>query len=357
METIRFNYKGQARKAYATIHDTYISLPYPGNFFWSDHTTGKMAIACDKDAKSVIENKIDRILYTYQANKPKLPKKGDSLFISSNCKLPRALVRDNGYKIVNDQSKADFVITPRINNKWKAESCNIVVEWNETLYLIAVNYNSSYQEVGPLTPNQQQMMVKTLQERFDTAAIFHYNPDMAPFNVYFMQKNKEYEDILFNRYPNVEYISENFVKLDNVTKIDEEILTVWCKMDKQLFTQSVINSNWRDYPFTMYNLIRERCGSLHIGPAAFNSIIDELNDYYHGLETDITVKDWNMCQKWLMLWLGVSEDGGYVEEPKINNLNWDARNYIANCRYAIKPKLVEGDDDTIVKFRDVRAKR
>lgn len=358
MKTTKLTYKGQARRAYATLHDTYIELPFSSSFYWVGHSTGKMAIATDRDADFEVSKKTDRTLYPYQVKKPKLPQKGDSLFVSSNCKLPRALLRDNGYKIVNDQDKADFVVTPRVcSNKWKFEECNIAVEWNDTLYLVAVNYYISHQERGPLLAHQQQMMMKLLQERFDTTAVFHYNPDMAPFKVYFTQKNKEYEDILFDRYPNIEYISENFVQLGNVTQINEEVLAVWCKMDKTLFTQSVVNSNWREYPFTMYNLIMERCSMLHIGPAAFNSIINELASTHHGLETDITVKDWNMCQKMYMLWLGLSEEGGYVEESKVSGLNWDARNYILNNRIAVKPKLLKGEDDAVVKFRDVRIRR
>ena len=360
-----FKYKDNAHKTYIYLHDNAAVFRY-GSYdaCWSvTGTHNKMAIVnADYPAKDKIKEAIFRHKtwvpgsgYQYKD----LPKKCDSLFISHSCKTPRDIIRKSGYKIVNDPDAADYIVTPSDKSvKWENEGCNVVVCNDDKLFLYSIERMQTGRRGAVrgndcLSDDEVDYVKSLLAKTFDSSYEVYFMPDMRSFIVSFCPKIKEFEEIVCETRPNAKYISNTFLELDSVSEINPETLQIWDKMEKDVFARSVVNSNWREYPFTIKNLVELRGFFLRTNYSAYDEMVRSLDSLCDS--SSVTVKDWNMSQKLFMIHFGVSETGGYVDKNIFDNLNYTQRGYV-NCRFAVKPFILQENDDFEIPISEIKSK-
>jgi len=122
-------------------------------------------------------------------------------------------------------------------------------------------------------------------------------------------------------------------------------------MAPEIFCKSIVNSNWREYPFTVHLLLEQKGICYHVGPAAFNNILDTLDEIDFD-ETQISVKDWNLAQRWLCHSLGVKDGGSYINKETVDSLDCEIREILFQ-KYAIKPYIINANDDDMIMKTDI----
>ena len=358
-----FKYKDNAHKTYIYLHDNAAVFRY-GSYDSCWGVTGshnKMALV---NTATPVKDKIHETCSRYRKWVPgkgyeymDLPKKGDSLFISHSCKTPRDIIRKSGYKIVNDPDTADYIVMPPpAGVKWDEESCNIVVCNDEKIFLYGIERmqtgrRGSVARDDALSDVEMDYVRSLLTKTFDASYEIYFMPGMKRFSVYFCPKVEEFKEIICETRPKAKYVSHTFLELDSVSEINPESLQIWDKMEKEVFCRSVVNSNWREYPFTMKNLIYMRGFVLHTNNSAFNEMLNVLDSLDETL-SKVTVKDWNMCQKLFMIHFGISETGGYAERHIYDNLSYTQKQYV-NCRFAVKLFILQENDDFEIPIREI----
>lgn len=361
-----FEYKEKARKTYIYLHDTYAAFRY-GSFNNCWNVIGsynKMALISPGDTpKQKVYNTSSRLKEFVHGTgfvHRDVPKKGNSLFISKECNTPRDIIRKSGYKIVNDPDSADYIVIPRTTSvKWEEERCNVVACDGATLYLFCIERMQTGRRghvIGTdiLSDEEMQYVNELISRQMSSAFEIYYTPGMGSTLMYFCPKIKEFEEIVCETRPNAKYISNTFLELDSASEVNPESLQIWDKMEKEVFIRSIVNSNWREYPFTIKNLIELRGFILREPSAAYNEMVRTLDgvDYE---SNKISVKDWNMCQKLFMIHLGVSETGGYASKDIFDNFNYSQRKSV-NCRFAVKPFILQEDDEMEIPLSEIRSK-
>lgn len=361
-----FEYKEKARKTYIYLHDTYATFRYVSyDNCWSvTGTYNKMALVSTGDTpKQKVHNTSSRLKEFVHGTgfvHRDVPKKGNSLFISKECSTPRDIIRKSGFKIVNDPDSADYIVIPHTTSvKWEEERCNVVACDGVTLYLFCIERMQTGRRGhvtgdNTLSDEEMQYVNELLSRQMSSAFEIYYNPGMRSTIVSFCPKIKEFEEIVCETKPNAKYISNTFLELDSVSEVNPETLQIWDKMEKDVFMRSVVNSNWREYPYTIKTLIELRGFFLHSISSAYNEMVRTLDEVdYEGHK--VSVKDWNMCQKLFMIHLGVSETGGYASKDIFDNLNYSQRKSV-NCRFAVKPFFLQENDEMEIPLSEIRSK-
>ena len=253
------------------------------------------------------------------------PRQGDSIYISKNCKTNRDLYRNSGYKIVLDPEKAKFTIIPDLANNLPEFYYDILVyDYNKkSIYLFTIHKNG-YSGID----------IKDISEDDERCILAHFNARNLEVisngiqlnsKLYVLHECDEYNDILYSAHSGRVYVRESTVNFTLPVDISVETLQLWGKSkDYDMLTQSICNSNWREYPFTLCMFMSAYHSFLpYYGNASFKNVLDQIGyekgcriaDMFSG--RDINPKDWNLAQSFIMAQLGVSENGGYANLQNI----------------------------------------
>ena len=282
---------------------------------------GKMAVF-DYD-KETGWQKLLKESYSYKLNPP------TTLFISPDCKIPRALVRNSGYKITISKDKASFIVIPNSYDKEYVRECNLVIRvtcnYFTTLYLCDFERSWAVDKV-PLNETESQRLKEKIEQYFaseinsgGTVEVYQQlTKGLADFKVSLIPDCVEFEEMLLSKSAK-RYIFDKNVILTPTNFIDLDTLDIWSRMtEKDMIWKSIIGSDYRDYPFTLCYFLRDRHYSLCRGcTEQFKRVLNEI--YYDEYSSDkksypgtITPKDWNLLQKYMLKNEGLGENGGII---------------------------------------------
>lgn len=276
------------------------------------------------------------------------------LYICSECRTPRDIIRNTGYKIVRDKDSADAIVVPDPGILKPAVYYANVVVFNKTtgsLYVFTCS-----RDWQPL--NDKEFLIQ--DGDFDKIkALFHSDVDQNEYDFFFddIQQRfpveflpviEEYKELLTGtRNYKMKYMSEGELHLICPTDINPETMCVWSKSaDYDMLANTIAVSNWREYPITILMFVA--CFKKDIryyGGPKFRLLLDSIGyDSYKNVDGMLSgrliePKDWNMFQDFMMMINGVSEEGGYPQDSK-SAPNINAGEYVRS-RYAIKPLRIE----------------
>lgn len=305
------------------------------------YVTGKDAYLCDKNNHyTPFSTIVGNAWWNTSANR------NNKLFISPDCKIPRDLVRNSGYKVVMNKDNADYVVVPTPKDtQCSSYSFNVAftLKDNEDAYFIRVNRHDG---IETFTDEEIEIILERIKQEVADYGYevdeFFYNNDLSKFKVYFVPKCEEYRDIFERKYK-YQYALDTNVELVGATNMSIETLEIWSHMDsEQVLQKSVMNSDWQKYPCTLAVFLREERNAYCYRPTGqWAWLLNQI--HYNIFENDIeyadvitTPEDWNMLQKWVMHKLDVSDSGGYVRWKDYDNLPWSYKKVITQRMY-VKP--------------------
>ena len=276
------------------------------------------------------------------------------VFISPGCKVRRDIYRQSGYKIVRDPAKADSIIVPSLSSSIYSMSKHVVAFNGSRLLLVHINFKDS-----SITDDDKKKAVEAckdkLAERKYTTILF--DPWGKKISIDFVPKDEYIKNILQDKnYSVTNYLSENRVKFNSITKISPETLVLWSGMrDCGMVMQAICGSDWRDYPFTLNVFLHTffQYGDKKINDNA-RYVLHEIkydSEEYTRLGqsvASVTVKDWNMCQRFVMMYLaGKTEGTAYVTDTQEFSNGRDSLLQYVKHRIIIAPITLPESSDPI----------
>lgn len=271
------------------------------------------------------------------------------LYVESKSRISRDLLRQSGYQIVRDPEKADYIVVPSYTDD------NVIGQATYYKYNIAAviddkelglfSINMPYTERNlKLDENHITAYKDRIQQYFsDKKVDFYYDDRLIEKKCFFCPGVPVYKDIIEQTYDRC-YVFDSHIAVAAQVDINLETLEIWshCK-DEYILEKQIINSNWKDYPFTVAKFIMAYGGSLvYSSNANMKMILDNLgfdsNMRRWGADFRFPVKpdDWNLMQKWTMKKLNLPEEGGFARKEDMGNLNYQLRELVRQ-RVAVKP--------------------
>lgn len=246
------------------------------------------------------------------------------LFVCSESKISRDVLRNNGYKLTYDKNKADVIVIPSMEDNPPVMACRFAFVKKDMLHLVhvdrAVNNGTDF------TQEEFEAVKKEILDRFsldENELIFEAGKKMKNFNLFFVKPCEEIGGLLTssnNYFYTKKHVFDSSVLYEGTTKISPDTLVLWSKIsDKSMLEKAILNSDWKDYPVTMCIFLnKENIDPQYRFGNAGRVMLDAINyDLYRreGSLGDqvVSAKDWNMLQSYLMLRFGVSEKGGYTK--------------------------------------------
>lgn len=283
---------------------------------------------CNLNAVGIIQQRSENRFFC--------PTFGDKVYISKKSKISRDLVR-KAYDITLSKDKADWIVIPEVTMFHK-RIVNLVLDLGDgKLALVHINDIRKGLELDDKSGLKLVLSDCGFDTLLESENVLFASKDGR--ELYFIPKVDEYVDILTSS--SARYISDSLLPLKPDVTVSIETLDIWrrlIKSDFELFEKSILNSDVRDYPFTLtlfmeneehqrryfsdkpLEMLRQM-GLMAKGSNDINTI--RVSDWYTKM---ISQKDWNMSQKWLMYNYGVDMTGGFSD---------NVRN-----RYALNAELV-----------------
>lgn len=282
----------------------------------------------DTDAPEVLINKRDRSSVCY-------PKTGKTLYVCSESKVPRALLRNSDYKITINRENADYVVIPeQTPDEIGVRESNItfIVKSGDKMHIYYFLLEFSWgKDINSVNAQMIEQIKTAIQNRIvleeNESAEFYYIGNLVKNKIFFVRKCQELEEILTgeindfglgkNKY---QIVLDTKLKIDPTNEISAEMLQIWSKMDdKTMLAKHIINSNWQKYPCTISAFIRDK--SLEYWGGEQMKYVTKSIDYNHYRTYDsfrpnqeIEPEDWNLLQDYLMAKVGLGPEGGFEKE-------------------------------------------
>lgn len=329
----------------------------PGDMcaFWPiSHTKGKVCalIGGTSSLDVIISAKANRYIYPGSFDASRIPKKGDTIFLSSSCQLPRNIVRGD-YAITIKPDNADYIVIPNGPFECQKVDYNIAVKYNDSVIFLNITKGSCYCDT--IGENDIALVEKELKNWFGDDVEAYYDFDMKKKYAYFTKKIEEIKDIVLETYPTRKYIYERFLDYDAPTKISVDTLLIWSKLDDELREKAIVSSDWKNYPFTVWNFTRKYNMTYGCKTQAFIAVKNYLEDYYSSYSIDrnfVTAKDWNMFQRWIMKITGIPETGGTIPFSIYKNLT-EFEKEVLYKRVAVKPYFLDESNENNMRIGDI----
>lgn len=298
---------------YARIYLGTIEFSYNGTL--KSHTTlmggrnvrNKVAVLSKGDFKSlreILDNKCRSFIWS-----------GSSLYISGDVKMPRDILRKS-YKIKLDPDKAEYTIIPYLERNLTHFEYDVAFfdESANSLYLYTVERHGT--DTVEVSQEKKDAIMKAFPSRVCLS------DDVTPQHAQLVPNCQEYFDLLRETYPGRRYVFEDELEIDNPpAKFSVENLLLWEKIEGgNMMRKTILNSDWKDYPITLCAFLItsdhkyiNQCTDL-----AFKNVMRQiwydssfsLLDLIKG--TDVTPKDWNLLQEYVMAKCGVREDKAFI---------------------------------------------
>lgn len=306
----------------------YTALEYYNLYYHSDdsYETKSLGIGIPVIAKNCVavfpENnsdgcnmlpsrKIKNTLDNYEAQAPQ------KIFIHPECSIRRDLYRNSKFNIKIDPDKANKYIIPDPYSYKVFEDIELAVYEKDTgiLRLYQINHNKKGRSYHK---DIYEYDLEKLREEFqsESCEVFtvKYHEDGREdysFPVEIFKDLPCWWDILENSFETkYDYVLESNVEIFASVKISPETLIMWKNMEEENMETSICNSDWWDYPYTLWTFLKTYYNSYSINKMFkfIQRIIG--SDKFKG-ET-ITPKDWNMLQDFICTLANGTTQMGYA---------------------------------------------
>ena len=240
---------------------------------------------------------------------------GASVFVNKKCIIRRDLIRQSGYKIVLDRSKADVVVIPSV----KTMSCHdfkfdIWAVQDDVLYLMGCKDDIDGDDI-------RDNIRSTFESNGYTDIHFNVTGDYGS-SVYFIPKIQSYMDILTGVYPDESYIQEYDLPIRYPSTMNLETLKLWSNIDDDnIRRQVLLSSDAVKYPCTTCMMLHTKWYGFNDENSTVRGLFKEIGyDSRNSIDSDIfdreviQPEDWNLMQDFIMYCSGVSADGGYTKD-------------------------------------------
>lgn len=249
-----------------------------------------------------------------------IPDQYPTIFISSESKISRDVLRNGGYKITYNKDKADAIVIPALKN-YAIRQCNIVAFRDGSMRIFNIrrkNYDESI-----FTTEERDAVLTHIKDMFGYEPHeLQYRADLGQMVVSFLQKCEEYEDLLINYRYNLNFVQDKNVAYNTKVEMTPESMLVWrnlANQDIRLFEKAILASDWSKYPMTTCLYIYHDITSNEYrfsgqGRVMLDAINFDLYSRGKSLgDQVIDPEDWNLFQAYIMLRAGLSNNGGYLE--------------------------------------------
>ena len=277
-----------------------------------------------------------------------VPNFGDKVYVSKKSKISRDLVR-KAYDITLSKDKADCIIIPKVSAFYRRSAHAILDLENGK---IAIVYINDQREGVDLGDSAIKLMLRNsgFDRLTEVDKILFISRE--PRSAYFIPKVEEYVEILSGD-ESKRYYSDVLLPLKPDVTVSIETLDAWRRLMKNdfgLFEKSLLNRDARDYPLTITLFLEnEPCGVEVFSDKPLEMLrqmgVIPVGKRYNRharvsnlAHKEITVKDWDMAQRWLMYNFGVDENGGFTDSPYANAYALCCNNYkLIRQRTAVAP--------------------
>lgn len=235
---------------------------------------------------------------------------GEKVFISSKSKIPRDLLRKNGYKVTYSKEDADIIILPKLEST-KAVLYNIAAV-NSGEYANFFYIEREDKATIPTTSEELTAIKDKLLEYYPEAEIIDNSGEF--FKVFIIPNVEEYEDFFIDKSrgaSEADYLQDTDVILPGITKITVEALDLWRHISSSdILVKTVMMSDWSKYPVTLRYFFSNDVSIYNTSPQWlwFKKAI-KLDDEDKNIV--VTPDDWNMLQAWCLYKVGL-EDKGFI---------------------------------------------
>ena len=278
-----------------------------------------------------------------------VPSFGDKVYISKKSKISRDLVR-KAYDITLSKDKADWIVIPEVE-EFNVRIVNLVLNLGNG-ELALVNINDTRKDLDNADKSWLTLVLSDcgFNTLLESENVLFASKE--PKTLYLIPKVEEYVDILSSS--SARYISDAILPLKPDVTVSVETLDIWrrlIKTDFDLFEKSILNSDARDYPFTLTLFLRyeehqrryfsekpltmlRQMGVMDKGTNDINTIM--VSDWTAKM---ISQKDWDMSQKWVMYNYGVPDSGGFTD--RTNKPYYRAYLDLVRAKLAVAPIKID----------------
>lgn len=286
-------------------------------------------------AEALTNGQADKLAAAQSAN----PTHRYKAYVSSIASTPREIIRKT-YDIARSPSTADIIVLPAKEHNfenWRSGyyvKLDVVENGNPKTYF----YNISLRFVNPQTGKIEEYASSVATENFldlyfDSSIKNHIIRSQVQSSMQF--KGTSYARNALNMYkwddamaivfdntladPNKFYVIEDELPMEmpNKISVDSLIALYHCK-EEDLVEKTLIGCNWKDYPFTIYQIadykeVRTFCRSRTFGRSkAYKTFSEKVRSMAYS--SMITPQDYNMFQDFVFRLLGVNGQGLITRE-------------------------------------------
>ena len=274
---------------------------------------------------------------------------GCSLYCYKGTRCMRDNLRLSDYKITRDKDKADYCVVPWkewSDKYYKSLSYNIACKDGGTVYKFNVRRAQKPHEEPDATDEEIENIKNKIKEFLDNEEIeFFYESGLITDKMYYLPKIEAYVDILNDSNYDRSYVYDANIATKYLNEVTPENLQLWSMCDDEAVMEKLlITIDWKTYPFTIANLIRDCNAALDYSDNMNVRMIMEKIGYTACInkvdDVMISPEDFDMYQRWMFLKNNIPEGGGLVN-PKDFSLDYAARKLIPH-RVAVKPIHLDG---------------
>lgn len=241
------------------------------------------------------------------------------LYVAPECSLSRDALRNSGYKIVRDWDKSSLIVLPDIKVFYETTfDCMMEEKDSGATYLIDIVNKKDLEYNGDDFSDLLQNFKKSFDCRIGDSTVVCVGNKFESKRLFTINKCDMYEQIYSNDPIRHAFCFESDVRISPTLEINPELFAVWrkCK-DRDVVQCAVMQVDWQKYPTTLAWFLVNYCNYVHIGANAYLKKILEDTGYFELrekriLSREVDPEDWNMLQKCELYSLGISEQGGFV---------------------------------------------
>ena len=262
------------------------------------------------------------------------------LYVAPECTFSRDALRGSGFKIVRDWERANLVVLPQVEIFFNTE-CDIIIEY-DTSALRLVDIGNKFERTA--TDEKLLHLKEELKKHLSGGNNIQHiwiNPDLKPMSFYTINRCEMYKDIFSDDPIRARFCFEHEIRIVPTLEINPELFTIWKKCnDRDVLKCAVQQVDWQKYPITLAWFLNSYCPYVYIGANSYlKNILDTIGftDLRAGnkLNKEVSPEDWNMLQKCEMYFMGLPEQGGFVDATSVT---------IPKCvrsRVAVKPIYID----------------
>lgn len=268
----------------------------------------------------------------------------DKIYVHPDCSTRRDLFRNSGYEIKLKPETANYYVIPSPVPMACFENIEMAVYNSSSgvLKLFTIDHRKedrSYRD--NIIEFDHNILKRDYEIPAQTTVYFTENGNNnLTFYVEILKDNEYWWDILrHDRWDSdiSKYALETEVEIMSSVKVSPETFALWRSMDDDNAAISICNSDWKDYPFTVWTFIKLYLSDIYISNSMFRYIERMLDKDGEFRQKIVSAKDWNMLQDCICYLANGTTEKGFVT----GNLG-KLINLIPN-RILVKPMKIDKD--------------